>query len=333
MVALAATGALIVGGGAATMVGAGNAAPLPELPGVPALPGVGTTYVTPEDELAPFTTLDTRPPGTAAVDDEFGAPTGGGEASLHLETPDDAAKASIVSREDAGTPLAEWIPTAAYSAYQGAAESAVQFPSLQLIVDFNGAAEGGFSTLTYEPAYNAVSTAPGQWNRYQAGAGDWCSTRAIPGVIEESQRSCSGGGDKPLAEYITAQPDIIVNGVVVNQGSGNPGLDAAVDLVSTPSTTYDFELTEPEVPGTDPCEEPTVPGLPGEGGENGGGNGGGTGGANDGHEDGGKDEPEGHAPNAGHEKPDNGHGEGGQEQPGHEQPGDGGHEPPMCAGS
>lgn len=54
MAALAATGALIVGGSAVAMVGSGNADPL-DLPGVPV---VGTTYVLPD--LAPYTDNGTR---------------------------------------------------------------------------------------------------------------------------------------------------------------------------------------------------------------------------------------------------------------------------------
>jgi hypothetical protein len=286
-----------------------------------------------EPDLAPFMTLDTRPPGTAEVDDEFGAPTGGGEAALHLQTPDGSAKASIVSREDAGSPLAEWIPTAAYSAHQGAVnpDTPAQFPSMQLEVDYNGLdTPGGFSTLTYEPVYNEVSTAPGEWHRYLAGAGDWCSTREIPGVIGDDQTRCDNAGDKPLTAYL-ASTGIVVTGVVVNQGSGNQGLDAAVDLVSTPSTTYDFELTKPElpqVPGTDPCEEPTAPSLPNDG----------DGGGNEGHENEGHENGGGHEQPAdeGHEKPGNGgHEEGGNEDGGNEgeQPEDGGHELPQCSGS
>ncbi|WP_133829128.1 hypothetical protein [Actinomycetospora succinea] len=325
MAALAAAGALIVGGGAAAMVGTSNADPV--LP-VPA-PVVGTTYVLPD--LLPFKTLDTRAPGTAEVDDEFGAPTGGGEASLRLQTPDGTAKASIVSREDAGKPLAAFIPTAAYSAYQGAATVPVQFPSLQLEVDYNGLdTPGGFSTLGYEPVYNPTtdSTEAGVWHRYQAGAGRWCSTQPIPGVITEDERRCNA--TKPLSDFTTAQPNIVVTGVIINQGSGNPGLDAAVDLVSTPSTIYDFELTKPEVPTlptTKPCEEPTTPAHPGGGewGEDGHENGGHEdGGTNGGHEDQGHEKPD----NGGHEQPS----DGGHEQPDdQEQPDDGGHEPPACS--
>jgi hypothetical protein len=116
--------------------------------------------------------------------------------------------------------------------------------------------------------------------------------------------------------------------VVVNQGSGNAELDAAVDLVTTPSTTYDFELTKPVViPDPDSCDETTLPTVPSHpGGENGGHEDGG-------HEDGGHEQPS----NGGHEDGGNaGHEDGGQEQPddgghedgGHEQPDDGGHEQP-----
>lgn len=313
MAALAAAGALIVSGGATAMIGTSNADPLVPLP----LPAVGTTYVLPD--LAPFADNGTRNDGSAEVSDEFGAPPAGGQAALRLQTPGTDDKASIVSTEDAGSPLAEWIPTAAYSAYQSTADNPVQFPSLQLIVDFNGAAAGGFSTLTYEPVYNEVGTEPGQWHRYEAGAGDWCSTREIPGVIASNQTRCDNGGDKPLADYLASE-GIVVNGVAINQGSGNPGLDAAVDLVSTPSTTYDFELTkpaEPEVPGTDPCEEPGTPAHPGEG----------DWGGDEGHENAGHE-------NAGHEneshQDDGGHENGGDEKPadeGHEQPDDGGQDP------
>jgi hypothetical protein len=319
MAALAATGALIVGGSAVAMVGSGNADPL-DLPGVPV---AGTTYVVPDADggLTHFT----RDPGsgTSEISDELAppAPAGGGEAALRLMTPTDPDKAAVRSVEDAGSALAAWIPTAAYSAYQNAADNDVQFPSMQLVVDFNGDAVGGFSTLTYEPVYNdGDDMTPNQWHRYRAGEGEWCSTREIPGVIAANETKCANGGDKPLSAYIAAQPNIIVNALLINQGTFNPGLDAGVDLVSTPSTTYDFELVEPPVvvPPVDPTdtctetpepsEEPSQePSHPDEG-------------QNGGHEDGG---------NEGH---DNGHGDGGHEQSsdgGHEQPDDGAHEEPQ----
>jgi hypothetical protein len=303
MVALAATGALVVGGGAAAAVGTGSAEPLVPL----AVPVVGTTYV--EPDLAPFERSATT--GTSAVSADFGAPEGGGDAALRLTTPGGSDKAAIGLREEPPSPLAAWIPTAGYSAYRSTEGDPVQFPSMQLTIDFDPTSDAGFSTLTYEPVYNpGDGTAPGEWHRYEAGAGNWCSTRAIPGVITEEQRSCSVGGAKPLSDYIEAQPGIVVEALVLNQGSGNPGQDGAVDLVSTPATTYDFELTAPEViPDPDECEEPTLPELPevpegehGGGHEDGGNNGGheNGGGNNGGHENGGHQNGE----NGGHEEPE-----------------------------
>ena len=94
------------------------------------------------------------------------------------------------------------------------------------MIDFNGDAEGGFSTLTYEPVYNdefGASLVPGQWNRYEAGSQGWCSTRVIPGVFDEGENQCSNGGVL-LADISAALPDTVVQSFGVNQGSGNPGL-------------------------------------------------------------------------------------------------------------
>ena len=311
--ALAAAGALVIGGTTASMMGTGSAAePLDIL----AISSPTNTIVLPD--LAPFVAADVRGTGKGEVSDEVGAPTGGGKAAFRLSTPLGTDKASYAApvTGTAAKPLAAWIPTAAYSAFKVEGGAANQFPSLQLVVDFNGAAEGGFSTLTYEPVYNldTDSLEPGQWNRYAAGTGNWCSTRAIPGVIEEAQRSCSNGGAKPLSDYVAGAPDIIVNNVVINQGSGNPGVESAVDLITTPTDTYDFELTKPVVvvPTTDPTSTtPTT--KPGNGNGNGGGNnGGGNNGGHPGNGNGGNN-------NGGHPGNGNGgnNGNGGWGQNGH----------------
>ncbi|MFP5072785.1 hypothetical protein ACLFMI_24370 [Pseudonocardia nantongensis] len=260
--ALAAATALAAAGGALALGGTGYADPLPALT---------TTTVGPD--LEPFTISPTGA-GTAELSDAFGGPPEGGAESLRLETPEGTDKVQALTEvSGVDAPLAAWIPTAAYSAFQAEADNPIQFPSLQLVVDFNGPdADGGFSTLTYEPVYNdGDDTTAGQWNRYEAGTGNWCSTRAIPGVIEETQRQCSNGGAKPLSDYVAGSPAIVVGAVQINQGSGNPGLLAGVDLVSTPSTTYDFETpepTDPESPGKpgDPehPDKPEHPGKPGD---------------------------------------------------------------------
>lgn len=272
--AFALAGAVLVGGAAtAVMTGVGAADPLPALT---------TTYVLPD--LAPFTDTppdaDTRGDGKAEVTDEFGAPDGGHDAALKLSTPASADKVDVIKSEG-GSPLAGWVGNAGYSAYQDTADNPIQFPAYQLIIDYNGPADGGYSTLDYEPVYNSdASTAAKQWNRYDVGTGKLCSTKAIPGIITADQTQCSNGGTHTLAEYLAAAPDATVTALQINQGSGNPGLTSAVDKVQTPSTSYDFELEKPggiippitEPPTTtpgDPTTEPTKPGD-GDGGHDGG---------------------------------------------------------------
>jgi hypothetical protein len=266
--AFALAGAVLVGGGTTiAMTGVGAADPLPAL---------NTTYVLPD--LAPFTdappNADTRGAGTAEVTDEFGAPEGGHKAALKLSTPADADKVDVITSED--SPLASWVGNAAYSAYQDAAANPIQFPAYQLIIDYNGAADGGYSTLDYEPVYNdGASTAAKQWNRYDVGTtGKLCSTKPIPGIIADNETRCDNGGTHTLAEYVAAAPDATVTALQINQGSGNPGLVSAVDRVQTPATSYDFELTKPDDGGVIPpitippiiTPPTTVPTEPGNGG-------------------------------------------------------------------
>ena len=149
----------------------------------------------------------------------------------------------------------------------------MQFPSLQLVVDYNGADPGGFSTLTYEPVYNTGR------QHYARTSGTATRPARASGARRRSSRasstsirpSCSNGGAKLLTAYTAADRASSCNAVYINQGSGNPGLESAVDLITTPSTTYDFELTKPVIvppitdpPTTEPTTPTTHPGTPGE---------------------------------------------------------------------
>jgi hypothetical protein len=251
--AFALAGAVLVGGAVGVgMTGVGSADPLP---------ATNTTYVLPD--LAPFTAsppnADTRGAGAAEVTDEFGAPEGGHKAALKLSTPASSDKVQVITSAG-GSPLAEWVGNAGYSAYQDAADNPVQFPAYQLFIDYNGPADGGYSTLDYEPVYNSdASTTPMQWNRYDVGAGKLCSTKPIPGIITADQTQCSNGGTHTLAEYAAAAPDATVTAVLINQGTGNPGLVSAVDKVQAPTTSYDFELKKPDDGILPPI---TIPPLP-----------------------------------------------------------------------
>ena len=165
-----------------------------------------------------------------------------GVGSLGLATPGSGDKVFLFNYDHVGTRL-DALTTLSYSTYRSAG-SAQQLPALNIQVDYNGAAEGGFTTLVFEPVYNtgqgAVTNDVWQtWDALANGSGRWWSTRDIPGVCAFDCFVAWGG-------IVAANPDaVITGGIGINQGSGNPGLVAAVDQlvigVGAEPVTYDFE--------------------------------------------------------------------------------------------
>lgn len=120
-----------------------------------------------------------------------------------------------------------------------------QRAALNLVVDVNGAAAGGFTTLVYEPVYNG-----GSLDAVRDGAAIWWSTRAIPGVPTSTTSYVS------LADISAANPDATVSAVIINQGGGNPGLVSLVPSLTLNGTTYSFVAGAPPVilNGADECK-------------------------------------------------------------------------------
>jgi hypothetical protein len=126
---------------------------------------------------------------------------------------------------------------------------------MNLQVDVNGAGPAGFTSLVFEPVYNTAQGAvvSGQWQSWDAYAGGnavWWSSNAIPGA---PNRDTFVSWNTILA----ANPDaVILGGVGINQGSGNPGVVTAVDAFTFDGVTYDFELVKDEdgdgIPDTAP---------------------------------------------------------------------------------
>jgi hypothetical protein len=183
--------------------------------------------------------MDTRPGGAHRFTEDYGAPAGLGSGSLELTTDaTTAAKADYWTRDPAGTTLAN-VNDLAYWTYQA---TVVQPPhaavSYQLQVDGNGAADGGFTTLVYEPYQNGVIV-NGVWQHWEVDSGLFWSTRTVPecGLV--------GGAGGPaiytLAAIKAACPGAVVLGLGVNIGTFNPGYTVAADGVQFNDTTYDFE--------------------------------------------------------------------------------------------
>lgn len=198
--------------------------------------------------------LYTRTPasGAAFVVGPGTAPATSG--SLRLSTPSATDKVTLFHYFFVATRLTD-LTTLGYSTYRDPSSSAApaQLPSINLEVDANGSAAGGFTTLVFEPVYNgdqgAVTSGAWQtWDAINGGNAIWWSTQPINGA-------CATSCYVTWNQILMLNPDAsIIGGVGVNQGSGNAGLTASVDALTVGATwscifTFDFE-PPPFVPVT-----------------------------------------------------------------------------------
>ncbi|MES2437389.1 MAG: hypothetical protein V4519_05265 [Patescibacteria group bacterium] len=194
-----------------------------------------TTVVTPSNTQG-WATADTRPGGTVnfVVDPTSPFPDG----ALQLTTDDtNAAKAQYLH---AATGTLASVTDLSYYTKQ-VAGPAVAAPSYQLAVDLNGAAEGGFANLVYEPYWNGT-VVPGTWQQWDVDAGQFWSSKTF---TEGTCSTTNGAGGPPfytLEALKTACPDAVVLGFGVNVGTYNPGYNVYTDGVVFNDTTYNFEV-------------------------------------------------------------------------------------------
>lgn len=150
-------------------------------------------------------------------------------------------KVFLFNYDHIGTPLTS-ITALSYATYKNVG-STFPFPSINIQIDVNGGTlnAGEFRTLVFEPYFQpGFVDATGVWegrNAINGGAAKWWST----GVTTCPQSSpCTWNAI--VASYPGAT---ITGGFGINAGSGNAGLDGAVDALSIAydggSVTYDFE--------------------------------------------------------------------------------------------
>lgn len=201
-----------------------------------------STSSTPTNDWVLYTRTGTPPSAGQFVDGPATPPLGDG--SLRLATANAAEKVFLFNYDHAGKKIST-VDAISYSTYREAG-SAQQVTALNMQVDFNGAAEGGFTTLVFEPVYNTAQGAvvSGEWQDWDAfGSGVWWSTRAINGQCAGATATC----DKTWAEIVANNPDAVILAFGFNQGSGNPGLITYVDELVLGFTgapcdnVYDFE--------------------------------------------------------------------------------------------
>lgn len=186
----------------------------------------------------------TRPasPGTATFRNGPGTPPLG-TGSIEFSTPLPTSKVYMFNFDHVGAAISG-VDAMSYWTYRTAG-TGQQVTALNMQVDANGAAPGGFTTLVFEPVYNptqgAVVNGTWQhWDAYQGGNAIWWSTRPIAGV-------CAFSCYVTWNQIVAANPNaVIVGGFGFNQGSGNPGLIAADDAltlgINGTTTTWNFEL-------------------------------------------------------------------------------------------
>jgi len=186
--------------------------------------------------------LYTRNAGNGAFRTGPGAPPSG-VGSFELVTPTGNDKATLFNFDHVGTELAD-INKIGYATYRTSGASPNQVPAINIQVDINGADPGGFTTLVFEPVYNtgqgAIQDGVWQtWDAYQGGQAIWWSSNPIPSAPNRDTFVSWN-------TIVAANPNaVIIGGFGVNQGSGNPALTAAADILSIGSNgdciTYDFE--------------------------------------------------------------------------------------------
>lgn len=169
-----------------------------------------------------------------------------GIGSLELQTPLLTDKVVLFNYDHIGTLLAD-IGGIGYSTYRDPTSVTThpsQVPSINIEIDYNGSAPGGFATLVFEPVYNPAQGAvtPGAWqvwDAYLGGQAIWWATRPINGCLAPP---CYMTWNYIVANNPNAT---ILGGFGVNQGSGNGGLTASTDALQLSHgdvcITYDFE--------------------------------------------------------------------------------------------
>lgn len=203
---------------------------------------------------------DTRSGGTVSLVNGPGtAPMGCG--SLQMTTTDafssSQAKAQCINYSYIGTPISS-INALSYYAYRSSVStnSLAQTIGLNIGVDVNGPASGGFTTLVFEPVYQPGGVGAmllntwQYWDAFDGGNAIWWSSNTIPGV-------CGGGGCFVTWNTILANNPaaVIVSSIGFSIGSGWVGqYTGAADAltIGLPGNvkTYNFEQVANNVVNT-----------------------------------------------------------------------------------
>lgn len=206
---------------------------------VAAVEAAETTIVVTPANTQGWVEADVRPGGEVGFVSDEAAPYGQGALQL---TTDETNTAKAQYMHEADVALTEVGQVSYFNKTNAGPASAAA--SYQLAVDLNGEAEGGFTTLVFEPYWNddATPLVQGEWQEWDAYAGEWWSSRSF---AEGDCEVVAGAGGPPLyslSELQASCPEAVVQGFGVNVGTYNPSYDVNVDGINFDGTVYDFEL-------------------------------------------------------------------------------------------
>ena len=163
-----------------------------------------------------------------------------GCGSVQLTTVTGSEKVTLFNYDHVGKSLGA-INEISYATNRSVALNPAQVASMNLQIDFNGPASGGFSTLVFEPIYNPAQgpIINGTWQNWDGKSGIWWSTRPI-----NSQPAGAALVDmRTWSQIVANNPAATILGAVgINQGSGNGGLTTAVDDFRFDVNIYNFEF-------------------------------------------------------------------------------------------
>jgi hypothetical protein len=136
------------------------------------------------------------------------------------------------------TPLAQ-VTDLSYQTKQVSGPSTAA-ASYQLEVDLNGAADGGNTTLVYEPHWNGP-VVPSAWQSWDVDAGRLWSSETVADGACSVDSATDGEPQYTLAQIKVACPNAIVQAYGINVGGFNPNFNVEVDGVQFNNVFNNFE--------------------------------------------------------------------------------------------
>jgi len=182
--------------------------------------------------------------------EEYGAPTGLGDAALLLYTENDNQARAELGTE-VNVPLSE-VGSLEYWTYQAPENPDNAAVAYKIYMTF----EDGWTFLIYEPYWQNGTGDPApveaeKWQHWEnMENGNWWSSRTAGGLE-------SGTGGPPFytfEEVLDLQPDAVVEFIQLGIGSWNPDWTVLADGMTFAGATYDFDLTQDPVEKID-CKD------------------------------------------------------------------------------